>query len=149
MLGNETQAEDMVQEIFLRVWKGLSGYTGQASLSTWLYTISRNACLTELKKRAARPTVSLEAPDMAGSLDCISALQTAGPEAGAELDAQVFLAKLPEKYRRVIVLFYLEQKAYHEVAAMLGMPLGTVKTLLFRAKRELLRIASRQSVGLV
>ena len=46
-------------------------------------------------------------------------------------------------------MFYLEQKAYHEVAAMLGMPLGTVKTLLFRAKRELLRIASRQSVGLV
>ena len=49
------------------------------------------------------------------------------------------LARLPEKYRSVITLFYLEQKSYEEVSAMLGIPMGTVKTFLFRAKKELLK----------
>lgn len=144
MLRDQTQAEDAAQEIFLRVWKGLPGYHGQASLSTWIYTISRNTCLTELKKRAAHPTVSLSDPVLEETLDTIPALQTTDRASGAEMDAQVMLAQLPEKYRRVITLFYLEQKAYEEVAAMLGIPLGTVKTLLFRAKKELLKIAARR-----
>jgi len=50
---------------------------------------------------------------------------------------------LPEKYRQVITLFYLEQKSYEEVAALLGIPLGTVKTFLYRAKKELLKISRR------
>jgi hypothetical protein len=61
-----------------------------------------------------------------------------------KVDVEILLAKLPGKYRQVITLFYLEQRAYEEVALMLGIPLGTVKTLLFRAKKELLRINSRQ-----
>lgn len=147
MLRDETQAEDLAQEIFLRIWKGLPGYSGQASLSTWIYTISRNTCLTELKRRSARPTVSLHAPEIADSLDRIPALQSSDPASGAGMDVQRFLDCLPEKYRRVIVLFYLEQKQYAEVAAMLGLPLGTVKTLLFRAKKELLRLASRHPLA--
>jgi len=61
------------------------------------------------------------------------------------MDVAILLAQLPEKHRQVIHLFYLEQKAYEEVADMLGLPLGTVKTLLFRAKKELLRINARQA----
>jgi RNA polymerase sigma factor (sigma-70 family) len=56
------------------------------------------------------------------------------------MDVESMLAKLPENYRQVITLFYLEQKKYEEAAAMMGIPLGTVKTLLFRARKELLRI---------
>ena len=59
------------------------------------------------------------------------------------MDARVYLSQLPEKYRQVIELYYLEQKAYIEIAALLGIPMGTVKTLLFRAKQELMRIAAR------
>ena len=59
------------------------------------------------------------------------------------MDVEILLAQLPEKYRQVIHLFYLEQKAYEEVADMLGLPLGTVKTLLFRAKKEMVRINAR------
>ena len=54
------------------------------------------------------------------------------------------LGQLPEKYRQVITLFYLEQKSYEEVAALLSVPLGTVKTFLYRAKKELLKINSRR-----
>jgi len=56
---------------------------------------------------------------------------------------ETLLRALPEKYRQVVVLFYLEQKAYSEVAAMLGLPMGTVKTLLFRARKELVKIGAR------
>ena len=148
MLRDAAQAEDMSQETWVRIWKGLPGYHGQASLSTWIYTISRNTCLTELKRRAAHPTVSLQAPEMDGGLDRIPALQTAAPESGVDLDVQALLGQLPEKYRQVITLFYLEGKQYEEVASMLGLPLGTVKTFLFRAKKELLRLASRPPAAL-
>ena len=144
LLRDETQAEDMTQDVLIKIWKGLPGYQGGASLSTWIYTITRNACLTELKKRAARPTVSLQDPQLEEAVDALPAMQTSDPQSGTEMDVQVMLAQLPEKYRRVITLFYLEQKAYEEVAAMLGLPLGTVKTLLFRARKELLKIAARR-----
>jgi RNA polymerase sigma-70 factor (ECF subfamily) len=144
MMRNETQAEDLAQDVFVKIWKALPGYHGGASLSTWIYTITRNTCLTELKKRSTRPTVSLQEPEMEAVSDNIPSLQFADAEAGAEMDVETMLSELPEKYRRVITLFYLEEKAYEEVATMLGIPLGTVKTLLFRAKKELLRIGSRR-----
>lgn len=144
LLRDPVAAEDMAQDIFIKVWKALPGYQGTASVSTWLYTIARNTCLTELKRRAARPTVSLQAPELEGALDAIPAMQTSDPESGAGLDVHALLDRLPEKYRRVVMLFYLEQKSYEEVSAMLGLPLGTVKTFLFRAKKELLHLASRQ-----
>jgi len=142
MLRSETLAEDMTQDVFMKVWKALPGYTGVASVSTWLYTITRNTCLTELKRRQNRPTVSLNAPEFEDVADAIPALQTTDPEGGAEMDAHALLVRLPEKYRRVVTLFYLEQKSYEEVGAMLGLPLGTVKTFLFRARKELLKLAS-------
>ncbi len=145
MMRNETQAEDVAQDVFVKIWKALPGYHGEASLSTWIYTITRNTCLTELKKRTTRPTVSLYEPEMAAAADSISALQTTDADPGAERDVAALLAELPERYRQVITLFYLEQKAYEEVAVMLGIPLGTVKTLLFRAKKELLRIGTREA----
>ena len=143
ILHNETHAEDVAQDVFVKIWKGLPGYNGGASLSTWIYTITRNTALTELKRRDRRATVSLEAPEMEDAAGWIPALQSTDPGRGLEMDVAALLADLPENYRRVITLFYLEQKSYEEAARMLGIPLGTVKTLLFRAKKELLRMNSR------
>ncbi len=147
MLRDPAAAEDMAQDIFLKVWKALPGYTGAASVSTWLYTIARNTCLTELKRRANRPTVSLQALEVENAADTIPAMQTCDPESGAEMDTQTILDHLPDKYRRVVTLFYLEQNSYEEVSALLGLPLGTVKTFLFRAKKELLKYASRRPMA--
>jgi RNA polymerase sigma-70 factor, ECF subfamily len=144
MVRNETQAEDLAQEILLRVWKGLPAYKGGASLSTWIYTIARNTCLTELNRRALHPTVSIDEPAFAAAQDCVPALQSTDPESGLEMDVCQMLGQLPEKYRQVLTLFYLEQKSYEMVAAVMGVPLGTVKTFLYRAKRELLRINARR-----
>jgi RNA polymerase sigma-70 factor (ECF subfamily) len=145
MLRNETQAEDITQDVLLRVWKALPGYHGGASLSTWIYTITRNTCFTELKKRAARPTVSLQEPGLEGALDNLPALQSSGPSAGLTMDVNELLNQLPEKYQQVITLFYFEAKSYEEVGALLGLPLGTVKTLLYRGKKELLKLSGRPS----
>ena len=142
ILRNDTQAEDMAQEILIKVWKGLPRYHGGASLSTWIYAIARNTCLTQFKKSAARPTVSLSDPDYEVTLDAVAALQSSQPESGAAMDVQQLLRQLPEKYRQVITLFYLEGKSYEEVGALLGLPLGTVKTFLYRGKKELLRLSS-------
>ncbi len=144
LVRDETLAQDLAQEVFLKVWKALPGYQGEALLSTWIYAISRNTCLTELRRRAARRTVSLSEPAVEDALDSISALQANDPEAGAEMDVQAMLEGLPEKYRRVITLFYLEQRSYEEVGARLGLPLGTVKTFLYRAKKALLKLSRRR-----
>jgi RNA polymerase sigma-70 factor (ECF subfamily) len=148
MMRNEAQAQDATQDVFVRIWKGLPGYNAGAALSTWIYTITRNTCLTELKKRSTRPTVSLQEPALEAVADHIPALQSADPEPGLEMDVAAMLSELPENHRRVITLFYLEQKSYADVATMLSLPLGTVKTLLFRAKKELLRIATRRTGGM-
>ena len=146
LLRNESTAEDMSQDIFLRIWKALPGYHGGASLSTWIYTIARNACFTELKRR--RPTLSLDEPDLGEILEKEPELHVRPEPEGAEMDVETMLAGLPEKYRRVVTLFYLEQKSYEEVGAMLGIPMGTVKTFLHRAKRELLKIGARSEKAL-
>jgi RNA polymerase sigma-70 factor, ECF subfamily len=143
MVRNETTAEDLTQDVFMKIWKALPGYHGDATLSTWIYTITRNTCFTEIKKRAARPTVSFDEPELEAALERLPACQTSDREPGAGLDIQVVLARLPEKYRRVIALFYLEQKSYEEVSVMLGIPMGTVKTFLFRARKELLKFNRR------
>jgi RNA polymerase sigma-70 factor (ECF subfamily) len=146
MLRNETQAEDMAQDILLKIWKGLPGYHGGASLSTWIYTIARNTCLTELKRRAARATVSLHEPAFEEISGAVPALQFTDRETGVADDVTHMLDQLPEKYRQVVSLFYLEQKSYEEVGLLLGLPLGTVKTFLYRAKKELLKLSYRHAL---
>ena len=147
ILGNATQAEDMAQDIFIRIWKGMPGYNAKASLSTWIYAISRNACWTQLRRRTARGTVSLSDADSAGdSVGAEQSLNSAGAQSAsdAKMDVQFLLGQLDEKYRQVVVLFYMEQKSYDETAQLLGIPIGTVKTLLHRSKKELHQIATRQ-----
>lgn len=144
MLGNETVAQDVTQDVFMKVWKALPNYRGDASASSWIYTITRNTCLSELKKIKVRKNVSLADETVEAEVDRQSASVRAENPAGCQMDVQVLLAELPDHYRHVITLFYLEQKSYEEVAAMLDIPMGTVKTYLHRAKKELTRLSARQ-----
>ncbi len=128
MLPDEGLAEDTAQEVFVRVWKALPRYRGESSLSTWIYTITRSACRTRIKREAARRTVPLAEAEIG---------HQAGDVHAGQPDLERLLAGLPERHRQVIVMFYFEEKSYEEVAAMLDLPLGTVKTYLHRARREL------------
>jgi RNA polymerase sigma-70 factor (ECF subfamily) len=129
MLGDRAQAEDAAQEIFLRIWKALARYRGDSALGTWIFAIARNACLTAISKRAARRDVPLDkAPP-----------ERPVPES-RQPDVTIFLAQLPETQRRAVMLFYMEERSYEEVARLLDVPLGTVKTHLHRARKQLAMI---------
>jgi RNA polymerase sigma-70 factor, ECF subfamily len=133
MLGNQHQAEDATQEIFIRIWRALPGYRGMASVSTWVYSIARNTCLTAIKSAGARRTVSLEDPGTRAAAERRS-YPAASPHAP---DLPSLVAGLPDKQRQVVMLFYMEEKSYEEVSRLLDMPVGTVKTHLHRARKEL------------
>jgi RNA polymerase sigma-70 factor (ECF subfamily) len=133
-LRNRDAAEDVTQEVFIKIWRAFSSYDGRASLSTWIYTITRNASLSAL--RTQRSHASLSDPDRMAEVDSIG--ETSGAE--AHVDAASLLKmvdQLPEKQRQVVLLFYMQEQSHEEVASMLAMPTGTVKTLLHRARARL------------
>jgi RNA polymerase sigma-70 factor, ECF subfamily len=124
MLGDQTQAEDAAQETFVRVWKGLGKFRGESSISTWIFTIARRTCLDALKAR--KRTMSLE-----------RVVEKPRFERDG-LDVEALLQQLPERAREAVILFYLQDRSYAEVARTLDVPMGTVKTLLFRARRQMI-----------
>jgi len=125
------RAEELAQDVFVRIWQVLPRFDGRASLSTWLYAITRNACLSALRYDARRRTQPLdEAREYAAG--------AASANPGVEpLDVRRLVDGVPEAQRRVITLFYLEDRSLREVGRMLDMPEGTVKSHLHRARRAL------------
>jgi RNA polymerase sigma-70 factor, ECF subfamily len=138
MLQQRAWAEDVSQDVFLRIWRALPGFAGQSSLSTWIYAISRNACLSELRKR--RPQVSID-DDADGYRPEIAGLAVSDADDTATVSVTQMLEQLPERYRQAVTLFYMEDKSYEQTAESLGMPLGTVKALLHRARKKLVELA--------
>lgn len=139
MLRERAMAEDTTQDIFLRVWRALPGFAGQSALSTWIYAIAKNACLSELRKR--KPTVSLDQnDDEDGYNPAVAALAAPDADDSATVSVGQLLDQLPERYRQAVVLFYMEDKSYEQTATSLGLPLGTVKALLHRARKRLIEL---------
>src|SRR5262245_37923189 len=91
ILGNEMAAQDVTQDVFMKVWRALPRYRGDASASSWIYTIARNTCLSELKKRTLRKNVSLADEVVEAEVDRQSASARVENAAGQEMDAQVML----------------------------------------------------------
>lgn len=133
LLRNATHAEDAAQESWVRIWKALGSYDRRASLSTWIYAITRNRCLTAIERRSELAAVSIENAET--KIAALEAVQTDPDDQSALLRELVGL--LPERYRRILTLYYYEDRSVSEVAVMLTIPEGTVKTLLFRARAAL------------
>jgi RNA polymerase sigma-70 factor, ECF subfamily len=127
ILRDRVLAEDAAQESLLRIWKALHRYDQRASLSTWIYAITRNRCLTAIDRRR------LNEP-----LGEVPAAEPAKIDDQSELLRELVDA-LPERYRRTLTLYYYEDQSVAEAALMLGVPEGTVKTNLFRARALLLQ----------
>ena len=133
-LRDREAAEDVTQEVFIKVWRALPGFDGRASMSTWIYTIARNASVSALRTR--RPQSSLSDPEVLEAVEAIDPV----PPAEVIVDRAALLRlvdQLPTKQRQVITLFYMEAQSHEDVATMLAMPVGTVKTLLHRARARL------------
>jgi RNA polymerase sigma-70 factor (ECF subfamily) len=128
---DRARAEELAQDVFVRMWQALPRFDGRASLSTWLYAITRNTCLSALRYDARRRMQPLDEV-----LEHVADVPSASPDAEA-LDVHRLVNRLPETQRRVITLFYLEERSLLEVGRMLDMPEGTVKSHLHRARRAL------------
>lgn len=141
MLGNTHDAEDIAQQVFVRVWKSAARYEPNAKFTTWLFTITRNLVFNEVRRRQRKPAVSLDQRE--------EELHAASPVDGAlrpdettlqrELEDAVDAAiqELPEKQRLAVVLRRYEDMPYEEIAVILELSLSAVKSLLFRARAQL------------
>jgi RNA polymerase sigma-70 factor (ECF subfamily) len=145
IVGNRTAAEDIAQEVFVKIWRALPAFDGRSALSTWIYTITRNASLSALRSR--RPGGSLTEPAVLAEVEARTVEASGAGDYGAieaATDArriEAWVARLPEKQRLVVRLFYLSECSVDEVAQMSGMPVGTVKTLLHRGRERLRELA--------
>ncbi len=135
MLGDVYEAEDAVQEVFLRAFRNLSSYDPARRLVTWLLTIGSNYCIDRLRRRRFH-WLTLE--DVAFWLPSSSPGPERSAMQGANREAvQRALQRLPESYRGVTVLRYWHDLSYDEIGAVLGLTEATVKTRLHRARKML------------
>lgn len=135
ILRDRDAAEDVAQDVFVRLWKVLPRYDGRAKLSTWIYAITRNASISALRKR--RPEDSLSEPAVLEDVESRIAAPAPAHEDGADVALARLIGGLPEKQRLAVTLYYLEERSVDEVAEMLAMPVNTVKTHLHRARARL------------
>lgn len=135
ILRERAAAEDVAQDAFINVWRGLPRYDGRAALGTWIYAITRNTALMELRRR--RACVSLDDPEGSEGARISASLVGDDGQPPEAHGVDRLLAALPESERRVVTLFYLEDRSCEAVAEALGMPVGTVKNHLFRARKRL------------
>lgn len=146
MLGDPHEAEDVTQEAFVRAFRSLPKFRGASSFHTWLYRIASNLAIDVVRrrKRSDISSVSLDEPLESddGEYEREIADEVGGPEAvSSTRETQVAVRRaimdLPEKLRQVMVLYELQGETYEDIAEILGVPLGTVKSRLFNARNQL------------
>ncbi len=143
LVRNKELAEDLTQEVFIKVYQALPGFRGKSSLSTWLYRIAYNVAMNELAKARHRyETNSLDDPDRPASDTLTTEDERGGilgeverSEAIERVNRQIETLKPEQKW--AITLYYHGEQSYQEISEIMGIPLGTVKTLLYRAKEAL------------
>ena len=144
MVGNEEDARDMAQEAFIRAFNSLTGFRGDSKFSVWLYRLTSNICIDFLRSRAKKRTVSMtwtdEEGEDAGELEIPD--ETWSPE--RELERRMTresvrrgLDSLSPPYREILVLREINGLSYDEIASVLGIEEGTVKSRIFRARKKL------------
>ncbi len=143
MLGNRHEAEDIAQEAFLRAYVNINSYDTKRKFSTWLYRIATNLSIDRIRKK--KPDYYLDA-EVAGAEGLTMYSQVAAdvslPEDEVESlelqeTIQKEILKLPDKYRSVIVLKYIDELSLKEISEILDLPVGTVKTRVHRGREAL------------
>src|SRR5689334_22290412 len=147
MVRDRALAEDLAQETFIKVLNGIQSYKPEFKFSSWVFKIANNAAIDHLRRREL-DTLSLEGSPHAETPEMVeaTALQVSERTESAleevenrELGGQIEIAieRLRPEYRSCILLRHIEGRTYEEIADILGLPLGTVKTYIHRARNEL------------
>lgn len=142
-VSNHEDASDLVQEVFLRAYRGLKNFKGDASLGTWLYRIGVNACLNRL---SARPPVAepLETSESVVDRDLDPASRLLQHERSKRVRAAI--ARLPRKQRTTLILRVYHELSHQEIASIVGSSVGAVKANFFHALQNLKRILVQDPV---
>ena len=142
LTGNDDEAFDATQEIFLRVWRGLPGFRGEAKVSTWVFQIAWNYLRAHRRKTGR--TLQVIGEDINAAQELVDSAVDTGPDPERRARAtellnrvEVALEKLPEHYRVVVWLRDGEDLSYQEIADALDVPIGTVRSRLARARKTL------------
>ena len=134
LVGDSSQAQDVMQNVFFKAFRGLASFRFEASLFTWIYRIAHNECLNHLRRRDV-PPVPLEA--ILGSGDEIGRARISDREEARRAALRDAVKQLPFKMREVVILKYQEGLSYTEMSRILGCAPGTVASRLNRALAEL------------
>lgn len=145
MVHDRQQVEDLTQEAFIKAFSSLKNFNDEYAFSTWLYKIATNNSIDFIRKRKLQ-MYSIDKPIESKDSDYTFELPDDSYEADRELISDqktrllnAAIAKLPEKYKKVIRLRHVEEKSYEEIAVILNLPIGTVKAHIFRAREVLYR----------
>ena len=139
MCGNREDAQDCLQEAMLRVYRAIGGFKGQSSFSTWVYRITMNTCLDELRRKKNRQNTSLDnLLDMGWSpADESNAPEKQAMRSELRRNLNRAIQELPEEMRSAIVLRDIRGFAYEEIADMLNVNIGTIKSRISRGREKL------------
>ncbi|MGB0387685.1 MAG: RNA polymerase sigma factor [Ardenticatenaceae bacterium] len=139
-MSNEQDADDLTQEVFLKVYRKLAQYKGQAKFSTWLYRIATTTCIDEKRQRARRPAIistPVDAEHMAESLPATSSIEEDELEQERKQRLLKALERLKASQRHILLLGDFENKPYKEIAQDLGISLSATKMRVMRARSAL------------
>ena len=139
MCGNPEDAQDCLQEAMLRVYRAIAGFKALSSFSTWVYRITMNTCLDELRKRKNRPNTSLDGLLESGwsPMDGGESPERHAMRREMRQKLQAFIGELPEDMRAAVVLRDVQGYSYDEIADILGANVGTVKSRISRGREKL------------
>ena len=139
MSGDSARAQDLTQEVFLRVFRSLDRFRGHSTLKTWIYRVTLNHCRSQLSRRQLK-TESVEPAELASrAVDPQRGPEGTSLAADAGRTVQGALLALPERFREAVVLRDIQELSYSEIAKVLGVRIGTVRSRIARG-RERLRI---------
>ncbi|HOK09959.1 MAG TPA: RNA polymerase sigma factor [Candidatus Hydrogenedens sp.] len=131
-------AEDMAQEAFIKAFKHIKGFRGDCSFSTWLYRVTCSVCLTELSRRKKRCEVGLQPNTPVGSVESkVNEYEIAEK-------IRECVTRLSDRYATVLTLYYLNGISYEEIAEIMDIPVGTLKTWMFRARKQLRKVVEKE-----
>ncbi|MCX7955062.1 MAG: sigma-70 family RNA polymerase sigma factor [Bacteroidales bacterium] len=148
MTNNKTDAEDLTIEAFTKAFKNIHSYTPTYAFSTWLFKIATNNCIDFLRRKNTNVTSLNDFPDSERSPEDVISSDTLDPEEllireQKQLIISYFMEKLKPHYRMLIELRFFKELSYEEIAKIMNIPIGTVKSQLFRAKEFLYYLISK------
>lgn len=139
MVQDYEEASEVTQEAFVAAWQGLPSFRGEARFATWLYRIAYHCCLRQLeqRKRGRDLQAVIQAEQILDEMNKEQRVEDILERRDLQAIVREQMEQLPANYRVVLILRHLQEMTYEEMAAVLSMPVGTIKTHLFRARHLL------------